>query len=92
MANKNKKLKWPRHAVYMHAPTVAVSKVREGKQMTRLLPILRELYPPNGLPPDSVKTVTVMQAVLKKYKERGWGTVSRETIEKALKRGRYRPR
>ena len=92
MANKTKKMRWPRHAVYMPAPTVDVSKRRQGKQTTRLLPILRELYPPNGLPPDSVKTVKVMQAVLKKCEERGWGTVSREVIEKALGRGRYRPR
>jgi hypothetical protein len=91
MPKKTKKIKWPRHAVYMHAPTIAVSEVRQGKQTIRLLPILGELYPPNG-DPGSVKTGVVLQAVLKKYKQRGWGMVSREPIEKALKRGRYRPR
>lgn len=63
---------------------------REGKQMPRLLPVLRELYPPDGMPPGHVKTVAVMQCVLKEYQARGWGEVSRDVVEKAIGRGRYR--
>jgi hypothetical protein len=59
---------------------------RKGKQMSRLLPVLRDLFPPDGMPPDSVKTVTVMQRVLKTYEVRRWGEVSRDVVERAIGR------
>jgi len=63
-----------------------IKPTRRGKQTPRLLPVLRELYPPDGIPPDHVKTVTVMQRVLKVYKARGWGEVSRDVVERAIGR------
>ena len=61
----------------------------QGSQTSRLLPLLRELYPPDGMPPTSDPTNVVMRRVLDEYQARGWGKVSREAVEKAIGRGRY---
>jgi hypothetical protein len=61
-------------------------RTRKGKQMSRLLPVLRDLYPPDGMPPDHVKTVKVVQTVLDEYKARKMGEVSRDVIERAIGR------
>jgi len=66
--------------------------IRKGGQTTRLLPLLRELYPPDGLPPADIKTVAIMKRVLDAYDARGLGTVSRDTVEQAIGRGRRRKR
>jgi hypothetical protein len=61
-------------------------RIRRGKQMSRLLPVLRDLYPPDGMPPDHVKTVKIVQKVLDEYKARKMGEVSRDVIERAIGR------
>ncbi|MHC2412893.1 hypothetical protein ACVJGC_005484 [Bradyrhizobium diazoefficiens] len=68
------------------------SKQRTGRQMPRLLPLLHELYPPNGIPPGRTKTVAIVQRVQNEFEKRGWGTIGRDTIEHAIGRGRYRGR
>ena len=59
---------------------------RKGKQTPRRIPVVAAKYPPKGIPPDHVKTVTVMQHVLKVFEARGWGEVSRDTVERATGR------
>jgi hypothetical protein len=54
---------------------------RKGKQMSRVRPLVCKLYPPNGIPPDHVKTWQVMRAVRKVYPD-----ASRDVIARAIGR------
>jgi hypothetical protein len=78
---------WPAAASEPKAKSKTEPKrTRRGKQMSRLWPVLRDLYPPDGMPPDHVKTVKVVQKVLHEYKAREMGDVSRDVIERAIGR------
>ena len=65
---------------WLHAHPPKPKLTRRGKQMSRLLPLLRGWYPPDGIPSDDVKTVTIMQRVLKEFE------VSRDVVERAIGR------
>jgi hypothetical protein len=61
---------------------------KNGPQMARLLPVLRDLYPPDGLPPTELKPKAVHTAVAEIYKRHGWGEVSRRSLARAVKRSK----
>jgi len=71
-------------------PATTEDAQRDGPQLRRVETVMHELYRPDGKVPDSVKTNVINKAVGDEFKKRGWGTVSRDTIEFYTKRGRYK--
>ena len=61
-----------------------------GPQIRRVLPVLKKLYPPDGIVPDDVRTEFVRGRVNKELasdsKNQGLGDVSRDTVSRAVKR------
>lgn len=80
-----------REAIERSESTRSKSTREDTEKMRRVRQVLRELYSPDDMPhgDHGDKTVTIVHAVNNEFKKRGWGTVSREVIEKVVERGRY---
>jgi hypothetical protein len=63
-------------------------KPREGPQISRLWPVLRDLYPPDGIPSAKVKTNEVCAAVDRIFETRKQKLVSRKVISIAIGRSK----
>jgi hypothetical protein len=63
-------------------------KPREGPQISRLWPVLRDLYPPDGIPSAKVKTNEVCAAVERIFEAREQKLVSRKVISIAIGRSK----
>jgi hypothetical protein len=61
---------------------------REAPQMARVLPVLRQLYPPDGIPPATVKLKEVCSAVDRFFFAGNQRMVSRRVISIAAKRSK----
>jgi hypothetical protein len=70
------------------APKRVDVQLREGPQMTRLRPVLHDLYPPDGMPPAEVKTNDVCAAVDRVFEARKQKLVSRKVISIAIGRSK----
>jgi hypothetical protein len=58
------KLKWPDHSIRIPAPTVVVTKGTHP-EFDKAAPIMIKLWPPNGVPPESL-TEKVARALVDK--------------------------
>jgi hypothetical protein len=71
-------------------PGVPRETKRDGRQMRRVLPALKKLYPPDGKAPDDVSTeaarARVNQELAVDSKNRGLAAASWDTVNRALGR------
>lgn len=62
-------------------PKAEPKHTRKGRQMSRVRPLVRKMFPPDGIAPDDVKTWQAVREVQKKLPD-----VSRDVIERAIGR------
>jgi hypothetical protein len=68
------------------APWMKKPQAKEGPQTARIKAVLKELYPPDGRPPDTVPIKTIWGRVDAAFDKCGWKRASRPTIGRAAGR------
>jgi hypothetical protein len=77
-------------ASFVSRPSGQAGQEHSGPKVDRVRIILQEKYPPDGMPGEDVKSNVIEKLVTDEFKLRGWGPVTREPIDAATKRGRYK--
>jgi hypothetical protein len=78
----------PRPPATQTAPDQQPEDEAEGWQVSRVKLVLKELFPPNGLPPADMSVKTVHARVNELFEGRGERPTSRDTVARAMGRRR----